>query len=456
VSLRSELALVPGTVGETARVLQSRPNEKVRREQVYRFNGSTWELQFKEKATIQFRDLLWDYNKEDFGWDTGTWDFTLWDHDPGSMLGEILDTLRFDIFVGQYQPLYADMWFTMLNYINSEQNNVDWAFKSTYIKAVIKHSLTKNTKLFELDRIDDVIDYINDVKPFHTKMRNLYTQRDHIDNVKVTATEHTRGMVITEKLNAHANTGFDGVLLEGGANWAIGTNTDASLFTTQELASGADISSTTLTVDASNISIDGSDSEFTDIYATQGFLHPQYAGHGTELYPAYFDEALELRVTTNTSGSTEDANSKRFRMFVDSNRETEAVVINTNTTLSSDITATSTSIPVTSGSVLYNKTLYTATPDQLGAVWIGNERITYTHIENDTLINCTRGTGGTSITAHSNGDTVYEAGPPVRIPTLNELEDYGQQLLPAFNDFGKSITDASSTSSEAKFVYDNG
>jgi hypothetical protein len=100
--------------------------------------------------------------------------------------------------------------------------------------------------------------------------------------------------------------------------------------------------------------------------------------------------------------------------------------------------------------------LYTATPDQLGAVWIGNERITYTHIENDTLINCTRGTGGTSITAHSNGDTVYEAGPPVRIPTLNELEDYGQQLLPAFNDFGKSITDASSTSSEAKFVYDNG
>ena len=456
VSLRSELALVPGTVGETARVLQSRPNEKVRRQQVYRFNGSTWELQFKEKATIQFRDLLWDYNKEDFGWDTGTWDFTLWDHDPGSMLGEILDTLRFDIFVGQYQPLYADMWFTMLNYINSEQNNVDWAFKSTYIKAVIKHSLTKNTKLFELDRIDDVIDYINDVKPFHTKMRNLYTQRDHIDNVKITATEHTRGMVITEKLNAHANTGFDGVLLEGGANWAIGTNTDASLFTTQEAASGADISSTTLTVDASNISIDGSDSEFTDIYATQGFLHPQYAGHGTELYPAYFDEALELRVTTNTSGSTEDANSKRFRMFVDSNRETEAVVINTNTTLSSDITATSTSIPVTSGSVLYNKTLYTATPDQLGAVWIGNERITYTHIENDTLINCTRGTGGTSITTHSNGDTVYEAGPPVRIPTLNELQDYGQQLLPAFNDFGKSITDASSASSEAKFVYDNG
>ena len=451
VTLRSELALTPGIAGETARVLKSSPNEQVRRQQIFKYSGTTWELQFKEKATIQFKTLLWDYNKEDFGWDTGNWDFTLWDHDPGAMLGEILDTLRFDIFVGQYQPLYADMWFTMLNYVNSEQNNLDWAFKSTYIKAVIKHNLDKNTKLFELDRIDDVIDYINDIKPFHTKMRNLYTQRDHLDQFKVTAQEIMYGINITEKLDAHANTGFDGVLLEGGSNWAIGTNTDTSLFTTQETASGADISNTTITVDASNISIDGSDSEFTDIYATHGFLQPQYAGHGTELYPAQFDEALELRVTTNVTGSTEDANSKRFRMFMDSNRETEAVVINVNTTLSGDITLTDTSIPVTSGSVLYN-----ATPDQLGVIWIGNERITYTHIDNDTLINCTRGTGGTCSTAHSNGDTVYESGPTVRIPALDELQDYGQQLLPAFNDFGKSITDATSTSSEAKFVYDNG
>ena len=303
---------------------------------------------------------------------------------------------------------------------------------------------------------DDVIDYINDIKPFHTKLRNLYTQRDKLESLTVTAQEIMYGINITERLDAHANTGFDGVLLEGGENWAIGTNTDASLFTTQETASGADISNNTITVDASNISIDGSDSEFSDIYATQGFLQPQYAGHGTELYPAYFDEALELRVTTNVTGSTEDANSKRFRMFVDSNRETESVVINTNTTLSSDITATSTSIPVTSGAALYNKTLYTATPDQLGVVWIGNERITYTHIENDVLINCTRGTGGTGSTTHSNGDTVYEAGPPVRIPALDELQDYRQQLQPAFNDFGKSITDATSVSSEAKFVYDNG
>ena len=138
-------------------------------------------------------------------------------------------------------------------------------------------------------------------------------------------------------------------------------------------------------------------------------------------------------------------------MFMNSNRETESVVINTNTTVSSDVTITATSIPVTSGAVLYN-----ATPDQLGAVWIGNERITYTHIDNDTLINCTRGTGGTCQTEHLSGATVYEAGPTVRIPALDELQDYGQQLLPAFNDFGKSITDATNTSNEAKFVYQNG
>jgi hypothetical protein len=36
------------------------------------------------------------------------------------------------------------------------------------------------------------------------------------------------------------------------------------------------------------------------------------------------------------------------------------------------------------------------------------------------------------------------------------LRNYGQNLRPAFNDFGKSITDATSTSPEAQFVYTNG
>jgi hypothetical protein len=75
---------------------------------------------------------------------------------------------------------------------------------------------------------------------------------------------------------------------------------------------------------------------------------------------------------------------------------------------------------------------------------------------NNTLMNCTRGTGGTSITTHTSGDTVYEGGPVARIPTKQFIQQYGDNLRPAYNDFGKSVTDNTSTSPEAVFVNTNG
>ena len=456
VTSKLELGLVPGTEGETALVLTSNDSDGVNRQQIYQYINGVWEIQYKEKATIRFKDLLWDYATLGYGWDNGNWDFYSWDNDPGAVLGEILDTIRFDVYVGQFQPLYADMWFTMLNYINSEQNNLDWAFKTTYIKTVIKHPLFKETKLFELDRIDDVIDYINEVKPFHTKLRNLYTQRDYTEGFTISAQEYDNRMVITERLNQFTNTGFSELTLLGGNNWEESTHTDISSFTTYSGASGADVSNTVINTSSTSHTIDGSNSDFTHIYVGDGFLQPQYAGHADEVYPAFFDEAIELRVTTNTNGSTEDADTRRFRLFTNSNRETEAAVINISTSVSANVGVTDDQIAVTDATVLYQSAPANGVGDVRGVVWINNERITYTHVHDGKLMNCVRGTGGTSVSEHTIGDTVYDGGPGVQIPMLTYIQQYGQSLRPAFNDFGKSLTNATSTSDDAVFVYRNG
>ena len=446
-----DLGLAPAFEGETALVLTSQDSDGVNRQQIYKYINGVWEIQYKEKATIQFKDLLWNYSSLDFGWDNGNWDFYSWDTDPGAVLGEILDTIRYDVYIGQFTPLYADMWFTMLNYINSEQNNLDWAFKTTYIKAVLRHSLEKNTKLFVIDKIDDVIDYINDVKPFHTKLRNLYTERDFTDYVNVTVEElQPAQMTITERLDKFENTGFAELTVKGGDNWESSANTDISSFTTFEGASGAEIGTTSITGDSTSITVDGSNSDFDYIYRSAGFMHPELAGHADEFYPALFDESIELRVTTNTTGSTEDADTLQFRMFTNSNRETEYYVINQSTTISADIDWDTTEIPVTDPTVLHDGN------SGHGVIWIGNERITYTHVHDSALMNCTRGTGGTSATAHTSGAEVYSAAPDLKVNTPKYIQQYGQQLRPAFNDFGKSITDPTSESSEAVFVYQNG
>ena len=452
VDYKGELALKPGTQGELALVRNSQDGDGVNREQIFQYNNGTWELQYKEKATIQFNDLLWDYQSLDFGWDAQNWDFNAWDQDPGAIIGDILDAVRADVFVGQYLPLYSDMWFTMLNYINSEQNNVDWAFKTTYIKAYLKHNLEKLDKLFVLERDQDVIDYINTVKPFHTKLRDTLTQRTADDSTTITAEEYDQRMMITERIDRY--TGNDwacDLILDGGNNWAVGTHTDESPFTAQDGASGIEISTTGTTTDSITITIDGSNSDFEYVYHGNTFLQPSCMGWAPELYPVMLDEALEIWVYTNTSGSTVDANSRTFRMFYDSDGNNEATVVNSSTTLATNVAWNDDTIEVTDATQLVEPT-----PGQRGVVIVGNERVTYTHIVGNTLYNCARGTGNTAKVAHTAGDTVFEAGATTRIHMHPRLRNYGQNLRPAFNDFGKSITDATSTSPEAQFVYTNG
>ena len=452
VDYKGELALVAGTQGELALVRNSQDGDGVNRPSIFMYNDGTWELQYKEKATIQFNSLLWDYQGLDFGWDAQNWDFKPWDNDPGAIIGDILDAIRADVFSGQYVPLYTEMWFTMLNYINSEQNNLDWAFKTTYIKAYLKHNLEKLNKLFVLERDQDVIEYINTVKPFHTKLRDTVTQRTADDFTTITATEHQQNLMITERIDRY--TGQEWVcdlVLDGGKDWAVGTHTDESPFTAQDGASGVEISTTGTTIDTTTITIDGSNSDFEFVYHGNTFLQPSCMGWAPELYPAMFDEAVELLVFTNTSGSTVDADSKTFRIFYDSDGNNEASVVNISTTLSADITYDESTIEVTDASVIVAPTV-----GQRGVIWIGNERITYTHKEGNKLHNCARGTGNTAKVAHTSGTTVYEAGITTRVHMHPRLEDYGQHLRPAFNDFGKSITDATSTSAEAQFVYTNG
>ena len=452
VDYKSELALVQGTQGELALVRISQDGDGVNREQAFLYNNGTWELQYKEKATIQFNDLLWDYQSLDYGWDAQNWDFKPWDNDPGAIIGDILDAIRADVFVGQHTPLYADMWFTMLNYINSEQNNLDWAFKTTYIKAYLKHSLEKLNKLFVLERDEDVIDYINTVKPFHTKLRDTITQRTADDSATITVSEHQQNLMITERIDRY--TGQEWVcdlVLDGGNDWAVGTHTDESPFTAQDGASGVEISTTGTTIDTTTITIDGSNSDFEFVYHGNTFLQPSCMGWAPELYPAMFDEAVAINVTTNTSGNTVTADTKQFRIMLTSNQEYEANVINANTTLSANVAWNDDTVEVADATQLVMPV-----PGQRGVIFVNNERITYTHAVGNTLMNCARGTGGTSKFTHTSGDTVYESGITTRIHMHPRLEDYGQHLRPAFNDFGKSITDSTSTSPEAQFVYTNG
>ena len=154
-------------------------------------------------------------------------------------------------------------------------------------------------------------------------------------------------------------------------------------------------------------------------------------------------------------GITAGPDTRTFRMmqYQPMNIQiSNAIVDAQKTTLTANITEFDTTIPVTDASILDDPNTISAVP---GVIYIGSERIEYQAIEQNNLLFCTRGTLGTSIKAHTSGDTVVNSGPTTEIPIVDEFSHYGDGLRLAYNDSGISLS-APGTTPEHAFIRNAG
>ena len=288
----------------------------------YQWVSNQWLKTGKQNGTIQIKETLYNINDEDGGWDAVEWDITGWDKNYNNEFLNILDALRLDVFVGAYQSFYKEFFFAMIRYIYSEQENIDWIAKSSVLQLTRSTPLNLTPKTFDIGSEDDILEFLNDTKPYHSKIETIADARTIIEESKTTATE-----------------------------------------------------------------------------------------------------VLDIRVQTNTSGSTEAAASRAFRIFITDagTRKYEAIINTKKTTLTSAITATATSIPVTSASAVKET-------GNTGTIVIGSERITFTGVSTNTLTGCTRGVDGTTPQAHANSASVVKAGTDMNLTLATDPLGY-----PAFN-----------------------
>lgn len=96
-------------------------------------------------------------------------------------LRKLLNAFRSEVFINQHIVDQNELYFSLLNYVYSEQKNIDWTFKTSYIYIKqYKIPLVPST-LYIPDQIDNIIGYINDVKPYHTQVRDYTAAYTAID-----------------------------------------------------------------------------------------------------------------------------------------------------------------------------------------------------------------------------------------------------------------------------------
>ena len=87
-------------------------------------------------------------------------------------LRQLLDAFRTQVMVDEFLVDQNELFFAMTNYVLSEQKNPDWLFKTSYIYIKENNIPLMQDRLYTPDEINNIIDFIKDVKPYHTQIRD--------------------------------------------------------------------------------------------------------------------------------------------------------------------------------------------------------------------------------------------------------------------------------------------
>ena len=161
-----------------------------------------WDLVYAQNGTIQILDSIWNYSSSastaDYSWDDVGYDQTEYDQTPGVEVVYILQALQNDIFINELKVYWNQLFFKAVRYAFTEQQNLDWAFKTTFINVVNTAGALDQRTTYKFYNSDYYQQYLEEVKPYHTKIRKF------TDNY--TATEFTQSFTSDFDLPAFYNT----------------------------------------------------------------------------------------------------------------------------------------------------------------------------------------------------------------------------------------------------------
>ena len=135
-----------------------------------------------QNGTIQFNSNLYDSVATGDGLDGTAFDAVAgFDSYPALPLRMILTALNQQILTGDLTPVADSAFFAVMRFVLQENLSVDWLFRTSFIS--IKHRVKNlnNQTNYRQDDEQFVRDFVNETKPYHTRIReytNVYSASD--------------------------------------------------------------------------------------------------------------------------------------------------------------------------------------------------------------------------------------------------------------------------------------
>jgi len=176
-----QLAEITGTLDITVKVKDDGRGYYT----IYKYNSADeWEPIIREKATVKILDNLWDQSITLQGFDREGFDLQAFDDWANIETQNILRAVYDDLFTVDQEIEKNNWFFIMVQQLLQEQKYVDWIFKSSFITIEQRQRAISQIASYQKDNQDLVIQYINEVKPFHTKVREFILKYDGSDEAE--------------------------------------------------------------------------------------------------------------------------------------------------------------------------------------------------------------------------------------------------------------------------------
>jgi hypothetical protein len=149
-----------------------------------------FELIGRQNGTIELKSDIYDADISGVGFDrTRTFDTDLYDLENNLELRIILNAVKNNIFIGEYQVEWNNLFFKSVRYAFEEQQFIDWAFKTSLISVI--HDVGNLTQKlnYKNDNLDAYIDYVHEIKPYRTTIRKFTSRYNSLDTSNIAVTD---------------------------------------------------------------------------------------------------------------------------------------------------------------------------------------------------------------------------------------------------------------------------
>ena len=184
VSALDTLNLIAAPIGSSVKVTANAQGKF----EIYIRTDLGWDRVGIQDGTIQFREELWNYQLGGFGFDVEPFDTKGfgYDREPIVETRKIIQAINEELFVDDLAIERNRSLILMFEYIYSEFTAPEWLIKTSLIDVEHNIRALRPFQTYLQDNQNFVLDYIQEVKPYHVQIRDfnlIYNGQDDYPGV---------------------------------------------------------------------------------------------------------------------------------------------------------------------------------------------------------------------------------------------------------------------------------